>query len=410
MTAQTTHRSLLLICAAILIGIMAVDGVSLWRTVNNHDFAVYYKAALRLRAGGDIFADTQPFRAQIEQGISTKNASTPWPYAYPPFLAASLLPLSFMSLAVAGMVWTVLSLFGLAVSMWLLLRSQNWLTLAGCVVGSLIVYQYDPAIIALRLGQMDVVIFFLLVLAFWWLKKGHDGRAGLALALAIGFKFFSGFVVVYLLWKRRWRAALVGGVTGALLAFGSFALVGFDGLKSYLDFSSIYTSGPFAGYLYHQSLNAIFTRMFKPNMFTYTAANLPWLADFLTVTISAVLLVGFLWLTRRAASPAEPRFDLEYALALTTLLLVIPPAPRYSFVYLLFGFIVVAAHLVRNGGSTVQFGLFGLAFILSARVVYFPVRMLWRLFQEGQWMMSAIFLWILIGWLLWKPAVAKGDA
>ena len=282
-----------------------------------------------------------------------------------------------------------MSVAALAASVWLLLRSQNWLTLGGCVVALLIVYAYDPAIIALRLGQMDIEIFFLLVVAFWWLKQGRDAPAGLALGVAIGLKFFSGFVVAYLLWKRRWRAAIIGGVSGALFSFGSFILVGADKFKEYLDFSSIYTSGAFAGYLYHQSLNAIFTRMFKPNMFTYTAANLPWLADLLTLTCSALLLVGFLWLTRKAVSTTEPRFDLEYALALTTLLLVIPPAPRYAFVYLLAGFIVVAAHFVRNGASYPQLALYGLAFILSARVVYFPVHVLWRLFQEGQWMSSA---------------------
>jgi hypothetical protein len=325
-------------------------------------------------------------------------------------VAASLLPLSFLSLATAGKIWSLLSIAGLALSVWLLLRSQTWLTLGGCVVALLIVYQYDPAIIALRLGQMDIIIFFLLVLALWWLKGGHDGRAGLALGVAIGLKFFSGFIVAYLLWKRRWRAAIIGGITGVIFSFGSFVLVGMDGLKSYLDFSSLYTSGAFAGYLYHQSLNAIFTRMFKPNMFTYIVSNQPWLADLLTLSLSALFIGGLLWLTRKEAAPAEPRFDLEYALAVTTLLLVVPPAPRYAFVYLLLAFIIVAAHFVRNGASVPQLGLFALSFILSARVSYFPVRMLWRLFAEGQWMSSAVFLWILIAWLLWRPGVVREAA
>lgn len=409
MTEHLSQRRVLVVFATLLCLVALVDLVNVLRITNNHDFAVYYVAAQRLRQGEDIFAEMDAFRAQLEQGVSTKNEETPWPYAYPPFLAVSVAPLSFLPSAWASAVWTALCLCALAISCALALHSQRWLTLSGFAIVVLLLYQFQPAVVALRLGQMDIMIFLLISLAFWLLKRGNDGWAGLALGLAIGIKLFAGFLVIYLLWKRRWRAAVVGALSGAVLAMGSFALVGLDGLKRFLVFSAIYTSGDFAGYPYHQSLNAFFTRSFKANMFSPPVADLPWLATTLTVAASALILAGFFRLTRRPLRPDDQRFDLEYALAVVTLLLVVPPAPRYSFVWLLLAFIIVAARLARGRGSWLLVGLFALSYVLAARLVYFPVPYLRRLVVDGQFMLSALVLWAVIAWLLMRPLGVKGD-
>ncbi len=408
MNSAASHNRVVLVFLALVLAAAIIDLAGVLRITNNHDFAVYYNAALRLRNGEDIFAEADAFRAQIEAGVSTKNEDTPWPFAYPPFLAAPILPLSFLPYAWASIVWTGLILLTLAASCWLALRSQNWLSASGVVLVLLLLYQFQPAVVAVRLGQMDVMIFLLLTLAFCWLKTGNDGKAGLALAVAIGMKFFAAFIVAYLLWKRRWRAALIGGIGGALLAAGSFAVVGLDGIRRYLDFSSIYTGGAFAGYPYHQSFNAFFARTFKANMFTPPLADLPWLATTLTIASSVAAVAGLLWLTRRPTAVHAERFGLEYALVVTTLLLVVPPSPRYSFIYLLLCFIIVAAHVVRTSRSLIVVGALALSYVLSARLIYFPVRFLARIVMDGQFMLSALILWGLIAWLLIRPAEPRG--
>jgi hypothetical protein len=88
---------------------------------------------------------------------------------------------------------------------------------------------------------------------------------------------------------------------------------------------------------------------------------------------------------------------------------VIPPSPRYSFTYLLLCFIIVAARAARGSLSLPVMGVFALSFILSARAAYFPVKLVWRLVQEGQFMLSALLLWAVIAWLLLRPIAHKGE-
>jgi len=419
MSEQTTGRRFLLLIVAILIVIIAGDTVGVLRMTNNHDFAVYYRAAERLRSGQDIYAELGAFRTFIESGQSTKDEDTPWPFSTPPFHALLTVPLTLLPYSWAAMIWTGLCLAAMAVACWLLLRSQHWLTLSGLAVTLLLLDQFQPAVVAVRLGQIDMVIFLLLVLAFIWLKAGAETKAGLALGMAIGIKVFAGFLVLYLLWKRRRQAALVALTSGVVFLIGSFVMVGSQALKRYLEFSSLYTWGAFAGYPYHQSLNAFFTRTFKQNIFMSPVANLPWLADGLTIVLSVLLLVGLAWLTRRSADAPDaghsmaditmPRFDLEYALTVTTMLLILPPAPRYAFVWLLLGFLVVAARLVRGEGPSWLIALLALSYILSARLVYFPLPLLRRLVMDGQFMLSALLLWLALAWLLWKSRQVKGE-
>ncbi len=401
MTERATPiRYVLVLCAAILALILAVDTIAVLRITNNHDFAIYLLAAERLRDGGDIYAETAAFQAQIEASASTHSEDTPWPYAYPPFLAALLVPLTFLPSPWPGVLWTTFCLTALLAGCWLILKSQTWLSLSGLVITMLMLYQFQPAVVALRLGQIDLAIFLLIVLVLVWLKLGAEARAGLALGVAIGVKLFAGFLVLFLLWKRRWRAAVCALVTGGLCLAASFALVGWDGLTRYLDFSSLYTRGPFAGYPYHQSFNAFFTRAFKPNMFLDPVADMPWLADGLTVILSLALLVCLAWLTRRPVAPDTPRFDMEYSMAVAVMLLVVPPAPRYSFVWLLLGFIVLAAQVARGRGATWLVGLLALGYIFAARLVYVPIPYLRRLLMDGQFMVSALLLTLAIACFL----------
>jgi hypothetical protein len=146
-------------------------------------------------------------------------------------------------------------------------------------------------------------------------------------------------------------------------------------------------------------------------MFTPPVADLPWLAYGLTIASSIALVAGLLWLTRRPAPPAGERFDLEYALAVATMLVVVPPSPRYAFTWLLLGFIIVAARLARSGAPWLLMALFALSYVLAARLVYFPVPFLRRLVMDGQFMLSALLFWGVAAWMLRQhaPVVKEVD-
>jgi len=370
---------------------------------NNHDFAVYFDAAVDLREGRDIYADTIPFKAAIEGGtFNYKAEDTIWPYAYTPVVALALLPLSYLPYAWAAGLWTALCLLALGLGCWLVLRSQGPITPARLALALLLLYGFRPAIVVLRLGQIDVLIFLMVSLAFYWLVKGRDGLAGAVLGLAIAIKFFSAVLVAYLLWKRRWRPVLWAGVVAALLVIGSYGVVGFDSIPKYLGFTSLYSSGGFVAYPYHMCFNAFFTRALTDNLFAEPVwgLNLPWLANGLTLVCSAVVVVVSAWVTWGRADRDGDRFDLEFGLVLTALLLVVPPSPLYSYTWLLLPFIVLGVRMGQEKRLSLRWPiLLAIAYLMVARDYRYNIRFVIR-FLQSHYLWGGVVLWAtLVAWL-----------
>ena len=403
------------------------------RITNNHDFAVYYQAAVNLRRGDDIYADSALFRESVESGRFDYMADdTVWPYAYPPLLAILLLPLSHLPYTWASGLWTAATLAALGAAMWLMVRALGPVTPPRLALALLLLYRYRPAVVALRLGQIDILILLLLAGVFYSLVRDRWWLAGVLLGLAVGLKFFAGVLIAYLFWKRRWRSAMIAGATAAVLLAGSFGVIGFDAVPAYLDFTALYSRGGFAGYPYHQCFNAFFTRLFTDNLFVAPIRgwDLPWLADGLTLISSGLVGLMTAWLTWGAMERADRRFALEFGLVITALLLVMPPSPLYSFAWLLLPFLALllgsseALMRARVGqrpgrseltelpgsesgdlGSQLRgfavLGLTTLAYILTARDYPYRIRYLIRLLQS-HYLFGGLLLWCVLAWRLWS--------
>jgi len=204
----------------------------------------------------------------------------------------------------------------------------------------------------------------------------------------------------------------------------SFAAVGFDAVPTYLDFTSLYSRGGFAGYPYHQCFNAFFTRLFKDNLFVapIRGLNLPWLADALTLTCSGFVTLVTAWLTWGALDFTDRRFALEFGLVLTALLLVMPPSPLYSFTWLLLPFLALMVSSMSTLAKALAverpaisdpdsvrlqskalavLGLTALAYIIVARDYPYRIRFITRILQSHH-LFGALLLWAVLAWWLWR--------
>lgn len=83
-----------------------------------------------------------------------------------------------------------------------------------------IVQALPPALEQARIIQISVWIAFAYALAWVWLRRGEDAKAGCVLGLACTLKFFPALLVVFLALERRWR-----GVAAAVAAFLAIASV-----------------------------------------------------------------------------------------------------------------------------------------------------------------------------------------
>lgn len=160
-----------------------------------HDFSTYYLASTDARTGAN------PYRDRERQS----------PFIYPPTLLWLVSPLTHLDIGVANVVWTVLT-----VGAWVVAVRMGVAALPGNAAAGAALWL--PSLITLRflmrelcLGQVNLIVFALVVAAFWALQRKKDSLSGALIALAAHIKILPlAFVLPLVLW-RRWRA-VAGGV------------------------------------------------------------------------------------------------------------------------------------------------------------------------------------------------------
>ncbi len=142
------------------------------------------------------------------------------PYVQTPLWASALAPLcartSFKSFA---RVFALLEMASFAGILWLVGRYWTPELLNPCVVGLilLLLYLSIPFRFAMLMLQTHVLFLFMIVASLLLAERRRTVSAGLLLACAAAVKLTPGFLVVYWLLQRRWRAAASMAAWSAVL-------------------------------------------------------------------------------------------------------------------------------------------------------------------------------------------------
>ena len=235
-----------------------------------YDLSVYYAAALALRdnAHANIYNPDVLRAAASAHGAFLMPVATL--YLYPPLLAILTIPLTLMSLTSAAHVWVVCNLL-----MWLaataLLASLFRSILAPQIdsTSSASLNRGQPAAGRLRagmaaviswaehvpdvtvfafavtfalslsnasleesvvIGQVSLLIFFLLVLAVWLERRGQSEMAGGVLAFAALIKVFPLVLIGYYVLRGNWRLVRGAAICAIVLLIGMTLYVGVPGV------------------------------------------------------------------------------------------------------------------------------------------------------------------------------------
>ena len=217
-----------LVAALATLGVVGVIGVVLGVVYNviglpalERPFGAYYRLDLDVyRLGGTVFAHGGPIYGQLP----LTAIGNPLPFTYPPLAAISFAPMSWMSLAAASTIMTIVSILALAASILLTLRSlgvtDNALWLSGGAATLGIAFLAEPVLSTLDYGQVNLLLMAL-VLADLLPRKTPWPR-GLLIGFVAAFKLTPAIFVLYLLLRRDVRAVLVTGIS-----FVAFTLLGF---------------------------------------------------------------------------------------------------------------------------------------------------------------------------------------
>lgn len=132
-------------------------------------------------------------------------------FGYPPFFVMLMVPLAIEPVWLASLIWSAANVVMLAAVISLVdriivpPRVGNPLIRVAVPVACCMAYIHA----CLFLGQLGILVLFLLVIMWVLYEQKQEWWAGLMLALAIQVKVFPALWLAYWLVKRRWR--LVGG-------------------------------------------------------------------------------------------------------------------------------------------------------------------------------------------------------
>lgn len=168
------------------------------RTAGTSDFRDFWRTAEHFRQTGEISAD-----------LGVHN--------YLPAFTILMTPFSLMPLPAAAGLFVALSCVLLAATV---LLAERMLRPGGdgprpamlAAVGLMAPYMVSCAV----LGQLGLVLAFLVVLAWRMHERGRDAAAGALLGLAAVVKLLPGLLLLPLLLRGRWRAVAAGAGTVAL--------------------------------------------------------------------------------------------------------------------------------------------------------------------------------------------------
>jgi hypothetical protein len=358
LNSPTGFRVLLSIFIVTAVAFSAVPLLHYFRGRSILDYKLWYDTGKHVLAGDEIFL--------VRSGK--------YDFMYPPscalFLAtASLLGqagLILLLVAINSVAWFSSARLAAILANGHRFGNNVWLYL----VPSLLVIVYIWS--SYHLGQPSLVLLALMLGAFVALRSQREVPAGALIALAAAIKAFPVIAIIYLIYRRYWKAALSVVVTLTFLLlilpapFRGFERAWHDlekwssGMLKY-DAAAV-AQRPMRSYTWkNQSLVSVTNRLLRH--VDADAASAPHtpiyvnLADlrFRTVNaiiISVALVLGILFITvmpQRGMRTAESD-AIEFALLLLIMLMITPLSFGYFFSWLMLPFAVITQRMLAGKG------------------------------------------------------------
>jgi hypothetical protein len=312
------------------------------------DYVAYFDAGNWVREGQRLYERSLTWR---DVGYAPEYPM-PMPlgmqFVYPPVFAVAFAPFTMLSLDGAFAVWLGVLFAALIAAIWVLvstlLPQARPYRLQLALILAAVAAVFNPVRTIFITGQVDLIILLLLALALRSFLRRQDVLTGVLLAAAIAIKPTIGFFVLFLLWKRAYRAAIVCcGLAGALLLLPFGVAGGLPTLLDYAAVSSYLSSAGFDVSPINQSPFGMLLRLFTINAYTVPLVVAPIIPTIGRAVITLGTLATLALLVRRSRSVSVTRQSLEFALMVVGLLIAGPLSEAGHYGYLLLPFAAVGA-------------------------------------------------------------------
>ena len=395
------------------IGVFGYWGVWLPLHSSGYDFTGPYEAAYALAHHAPLQAyDVAMQREFNRQTLHLPDG--PSDFRWTPPTAALLIPLGLLPYATARVIWWALSLAALLASLWLLARCMTVVAAkAGRVIptwaASLVLFGAaavaQPVTDSLRLGQSTTILLLGLALVAYGEVERRPVVAGVGLAIAILDKFFPGILLIYFLWRGKYRLCLSALAIIALLVVVTLPLTGVAMYSAFVEALRTYSNQPNAGpvnlSLYHALIvaPAALLQLFQPGQGEPTSGLLPLVALLACLALFGITLLAMgapdflrrVWpaLASRwpkfARTPVEPLFATSWAIC--ALLIVEPIVWVFYYLLLLVALAWLLTLSVRAGSGRMRWRL-----LVVGLVGYFIATLVFPLDPRTAVPMSAAYV------------------
>ncbi len=324
------------------LGVIAKRLYLLPQSATRRDFSIFYSSAVAMRRGlnpylDDLSAIAAQFHLTLAWNIHTTSTPT--------FLML-FEPLAMLPPRAAFWCWFALSAASFVVAAGLMLGDQDSaLDRAQAQVFGALMLLYTPVSEHIIESQAQFILLPLFVVMMRALKRGNDGRAGLAFALAGTLRAFPFVMGAYLILKRRWRALFFGALGVAVIELITLAALGWPMFACFIRFV-LHAPANIADISVNLPVNAsllpFITRGFR---YIFGPDLGPRLDRVRALTVLMAQL-GVIALAVRATlrQPADRDSDARaFCLWITVMLLVSPVTWVHYFVLLLLPFHQIAA-------------------------------------------------------------------
>lgn len=408
--AARTPRWLIALFAAVAIVFMAVPIQHCIRGHSIKDYIVWYDAGQAVLHGTDVYP---PLNFKF-------------PFMYPPPCALFLAPL-----AALGKLGLISVLVMICASAWLasIMLSARLAVPRDAPVDPLVYLVPNVIVIVFvwgnfLLGQPSLLLLALMLGAFVSLQRNSQITAGVLIALAAAIKAFPAIVIVYLIYRRYWIAAVSLVLTLAFLLillpapFRGFALAKQDlarwssGMLFKYDEGGVAQRAGRGNSWRNQSIWGVANRLlrhvesdpaFGPHRIVYSN-----FADLKFSTVNAIivgsgLLFGLAYVAvipRRSTRTAESD-ALEFAALLLLVLIFTPLTFGYLFAWLLYPFTVIVQRVLEYRSRRLL--IFGSAAV-SLLALTIPLRVVAQTY--GNILLATVLLFVAIAWELWMLKTA----
>lgn len=300
------------------------------------DFYQEWSSARSLMTGRSVYA---PLSETVGPYLGlVKEPGTEWHWSvnvHPPTSVLLGVPYQTLDYWNAFLAWNLTSLVALAVSLWLIVRELKInFTILCCLPLLSGLLLFEPLWQQTIQGQLN--LFLLLMLTGVWVADRNDRPvvAGAIAGLALTIKLFPGFLFVYFLFQRRWRALIAGTVSVAGITLATVAVAGTDTYVTY--WNVVFPStGQWWTAWNNASLAGFWFKLFSVEQYgrqlTPLIGNMVY-ARIGTMVSWGIVLTVLLPIVWKARSTEER--DHAFGLTLTAMLLISPVTWEHYFLLL----------------------------------------------------------------------------